>query len=497
MKISFSLFLQLSVILITLGQDKNTYMPFNVQAGIDSCIVLRELKDSSILFGKFYYDTSAQLDSSIIYNKYEYKLLFESFIYDSEGRVIESFSHDLPDEVGLYSPDDKGEWLRERRWTNRQTLIRSRFDKAGNLIKKKGYSTSFDAKKIEEKDFGFMGEYVYNSNNCLIKKIESYPRRHTKDNSMYVDTTFFECDENSKHTQMIEKQYKKKPWFNFYEYDALGNLIKEKSCYDNIQPCYQRFYEYDELSNYKSYLRIDKEGEIIENHQYTYEDTLLMHYILTHPRGDKTEMFFEYDSADIITLSHTKVLDASPYGSIIDMSDSYKYKLKYDSLNRIIDRAFYRKRLVKKQFIAREVYSYNAKNQVVKEREFNQLNLLREINLFEYNEAGLVSKKIEFDKDSVLVSSEIYLHDSLGVKIARERYDEQGYVTLYETYKYDAEGNHIGGVHYQNGYQEIIYRYYYQQDGTYDYVHVQKKKGNKIIEDFNLRYHYYQNQTKK
>lgn len=486
---------QMFIITVSLGQDEKTYRPVEVQKGTDSCIVSIKRDNSLQVFAQYTYDSLARIIEFSSFDKFKNRKKMETFKYDENGNLIELFSHDLPDEGAQFSGDS--EWLRTRRAYNRRALLFYTYDTNNRLVNETKYSASYDTEKLSKAHNSYVCEYIYNDNGCLIKKIEAWPLRRTKKkggkkDAIKIDTTYYVCDDRNNQISEIGEYFTGVRERKLYFYNEADKIIKCESFYGTSKEPSLDLYEYDSLYNFKKILDIDRAGNINEEHIFYYQDTLLLRYFFKTPRYHEQEMFFRYDSMDRIVLSHKKELEGSGYrgGSSSSLN---RYKYKYDSKDRLIEEKRYWKPSLFRPYSGKTRYFYNDKDQMIQDKVYDSKNELIVMNLYSYKKDTLY-KKIELDADSSFVDAEVYFYDTLGVKKAREMYDEQGFVTLYQTYNYDEVGEEIGGVFYKWGYKEELFEFYYNKDGTNKSIHVTFKKGNKVIDSYELLYDYYKNE---
>lgn len=289
------------------------------------------------------------------------------------------------------------------------------YDNNGNLIKEKNERDYVSSKfydlygnVIKEIDNnGNIYLYEYDGNNNLIKKVNPYN-----------EVSIYEYDESNRLIKKIENGLETKYIYNrygiaeeindkgqvktyfydnlgriirvndfnhlecFYEYDILGNKIKEVDAYGNVI-----IYEYDKNN------RLIKQKSSINEILFSYD----YNGNLVFKSENGLEFFYEYDSRNNL------VKETNPLGN-------FKTKSYYDG--KLVQETDFQENRV--------IYSHNEKGLVIKETYENGL-----FKTYEYDKTSNLSQEVDTNGNSIK-----YVYD--GNDNIIQRIDSYGNPTTYE-----------------------------------------------------------------
>ncbi|HBN05958.1 MAG TPA: hypothetical protein DD434_09255 [Bacteroidales bacterium] len=170
----------------------------------------------------------------------------------------------------------------------------------------------------------------------------------------------------------------------------------------------------------KTFLGVEKSGEIVEKELESYSFTLY------NEEGNTLNYFQKSKNTSI---SNHKIKENG------DENDSNTNFLKYS-------------------------YKYNSKGQIVEENTYDSNGLLIQKSIYEYNVKGYIEECREYDIEGKLISSKRY--DSKGNIIERNIYDRKGKLNRKELFKYEFDKNTVEKNTYdseRNFKKKEIYKY--------------------------------------
>jgi hypothetical protein len=449
--------------------QRNFIEPSNIAGtGIDSCVMFRCDANDTLKTATYHYNSNGSVNNRILHYNEDNFSEIKTYSYNDPGKLVQIVTLDISH--FLYSPyDTLYLWQKNWYWESAMGKTHEKqvfeYDSLGRTATVYKYSAMFSMDSLTKVHLKQSEKYYYNATGDIIIQVTCQHKDYGKPT---CDSILRKFDVKGNMTEQTVYAGYQGDQRCSYDYDANGMVVKKEIYYPQSADTIIFVYAYDSLHNCLSMKRYESGDGLVSAERFAYQDTLLIYEgYVGQNNAYITDDYYSYDSLGRVIHHENIVLRGSGY--VVHHGPNYKKVYAYDSYGNIVEETQYEKDVSAKNFRGRSEYFYNEKQQVIREKSYNRDNELNRIELKEYDSLGHAFKIIKFNKDSIYQSTEIHIFDSSGVRISRKMWNQKGELELYQTYRYE-NGVEVGGVFFRQGRRSLTKEYYYNADGTYDYV---------------------------